>query len=218
VLFSHVNILCFFRELSLIKVDGISSKVAKNVESAVEATNKLPSMSRNVEFRYNRKNPKRRRFLEASPDSFTAGFLSDMTCGPNTTAISNPFDIDAQQEKRKPASEETKVPVDIDERLTSLSSIVAVLCEQQLFLPLLRAFEMFLPSCSLLPFIRSLQVSKNRSVRACLVNSQKLAHQHLATPRLAGYVGSHFFACLDIGKSIFGTKPSSPLVYEWYTN
>jgi hypothetical protein len=218
VLFSHVNISCFFRELSLIKVDGISSKVAKNVESAVEAMNKLPSMSRNVEFRYNRKNPKRRRFLEASPDSFTAGFLPDMTCGPNTTAISSPFDIDAQQEKRKPASEETKVPVDIDERLTSLSSIVAVLCEQQLFLPLLRAFEMFLPSCSLLPFIRSLQVSKNRSVRACLVNSQKLARQHLATPRLAGYVGSHFFACLDIGKSIFGTKPSSPLVYEWYTN
>jgi hypothetical protein len=36
-----------------------------------------------------------------------------------------------------------------------------VLCEQQLFLPLLRAFEMFLPSCSLLSFIRSLQVSSN---------------------------------------------------------
>ena len=49
--------------------------------------------------------------------------------------------------------------VDIDERLASLSNMVAVLCEQQLFLPLLRAFEMFLPSCSLLSFIRSLQVS-----------------------------------------------------------
>ncbi|KAM0918674.1 hypothetical protein ACQ4PT_008706 [Festuca glaucescens] len=145
------------RELSLIKVDGISSKVAKNVGSAVEATNKLPSMSRNVEFRYNRKNPKRRRFLEASPDSFTAGFSLDITGGPNATAISNPSNVDTQQEKRKPTSKETKVPVDIDERLTSLSSIVAVLCEQQLFLPLLRAFEMFLPSCSLLPFIRSLQ-------------------------------------------------------------
>ncbi|KQK03052.1 uncharacterized protein LOC100829381 isoform X2 [Brachypodium distachyon] len=142
------------RELSSIKVDGISSKVAKNVGSAVEATNKLPSMSRNVEFRYNRKNPKRRRFLEASPESFA---MLDSRRGPKSTATSNPPDIDAQQERRKSTSEETKIPVDIDEKLASLSSIVAVLCEQQLFLPLLRAFEMFLPSCSLLPFIRSLQ-------------------------------------------------------------
>uniref|UniRef100_A0A453E8F4 Spatacsin C-terminal domain-containing protein n=2 Tax=Aegilops tauschii subsp. strangulata TaxID=200361 RepID=A0A453E8F4_AEGTS len=145
------------RELSLIKVDGISSKVAKNVGSAVEVTNKLPSVSRNVEYRYNRKNPKRRRFLEASPDSFKSGFSLDIASGPNGTATSNPSDIDAQQERRKPTSEETEIPVDIDERLASLSSIVAVLCEQQLFLPLLRSFDLFLPSCSLLPFIRSLQ-------------------------------------------------------------
>ncbi|KAE8791643.1 hypothetical protein D1007_33903 [Hordeum vulgare] len=145
------------RELSLIKVDGISSKVAKNVGSAVEATNKLSSVSRNVEYRYNRKNPKRRRFLEASPDSFKSGFSLDIASGSNGTATSNPSDIDAQQERRKPTSEETEIPVDIDERLASLSSIVAVLCEQQLFLPLLRSFDLFLPSCSLLPFIRSLQ-------------------------------------------------------------
>ncbi|XP_044339093.1 uncharacterized protein [Triticum aestivum] len=145
------------RELSLIKVDCISSKVAKNVGSAVEVTNKLPSVSRNVEYRYNRKNPKRRRFLEASPDSFKSGFSLDIASGPNGTATSNPSDIDAHQERRKPTSEETDIPVDIDERLASLSSIVAVLCEQQLFLPLLRSFDLFLPSCSLLPFIRSLQ-------------------------------------------------------------
>ncbi|XP_006643839.2 uncharacterized protein LOC102717287 isoform X2 [Oryza brachyantha] len=142
------------REMSLIKVDGISSKIAKNVGSAVEATNKLPSMSRNVVFRYNRKNPKRRRFLEASPESFISGFSS---CGPSSIAASSSPNVDAQQKIQNPISEETKTPVDIDERLASLSSMVAVLCEQQLFLPLLRAFEMFLPSCSLLPFIRSLQ-------------------------------------------------------------
>ncbi|KAF0916073.1 hypothetical protein E2562_000693 [Oryza meyeriana var. granulata] len=142
------------REMSLIKVDDISSKIAKNVGSAVEATNKLPSMSRNVEYRYNRKNPKRRRFLEASPESFTSGFLS---CGPSSTATSYSPNVDAQQKILKPISDETKIPVDIDGRLASLSSMVAVLCEQQLFLPLLRAFEMFLPSCSLLPFVRSLQ-------------------------------------------------------------
>lgn len=142
------------REMSLIKVDDISSKIAKNVGSAVEATNKLPSMSRNVEYRYNRKNPKRRRFLEASQESFTSGFSS---CGPSPTATPNFPNFDVQQKILKPISEETKIPVDIDERFASLSSMVAVLCEQQLFLPLLRAFEMFLPSCSLLPFIRSLQ-------------------------------------------------------------
>lgn len=143
------------RDMSLIKVDDISSKIAKNVGSAVEATNKLPSMSRNVEYRYNRKNPKRRRFLEASQESFTSGFSS---CGPSPTATPNFPNFDVQQKILKPISEETKIPVDIDERFASLSSMVAVLCEQQLFLPLLRAFEMFLPLCSLLPFIRSLQV------------------------------------------------------------
>ncbi|KAG8053146.1 hypothetical protein GUJ93_ZPchr0001g29494 [Zizania palustris] len=142
------------REMSLIKVDDMSSKIAKNVGSAIEATNKLPSMSRNVEYRYNRKNPKRRRFLEASPESFTPGFSSH---GPCSTTTSNSPNFDAQQEILKPISEESKIPVDMDKRLASLSHMVTMLCEQQLFLPLLRAFEMFLPSCSLLPFIRSLQ-------------------------------------------------------------
>ncbi|KAL6848044.1 hypothetical protein ACP4OV_022172 [Aristida adscensionis] len=143
------------REMSSLKVEDISSKIAKNVGAAVEATNKLAK--RNVEFRYNRKNPKRRRFLEASPERFTLDFSLDVTCGPNSVVSSNTADIDAHQGSGKPISEEPIFPVDIDERLASLSSMVAVLCEQQLFLPLLRAFEMFLPSCSLLPFIRSLQ-------------------------------------------------------------
>lgn len=64
------------------------------------------------------------------------------------------------------AGEKTKVEIaeyatvdrEIGEGPASLSKMVAVLCEQQLFLPLLKAFEMFLPSCSLLPFIRALQV------------------------------------------------------------
>ncbi|CAL4895148.1 unnamed protein product [Urochloa decumbens] len=144
------------REMSSIKVDDISSKIAKNVGSAVEATNKLPGTCRSVEFRYNRKNPKRRRFLGASPEKFTTCFSLDSSCGPNSSATSYPADIDAHQERGKPSGE-TITSLDIDGRLASLSSMVAVLCEQQLFLPLLRAFEMFLPSCSLLSFIRSLQ-------------------------------------------------------------
>ncbi|RLN30060.1 uncharacterized protein C2845_PM05G27470 [Panicum miliaceum] len=145
------------REMASIKVDDISSKIAKNVGSAVEATNKLPGTSRNVEFRYNRKNPKRRRFLEASSEKFTICFSLDSSCGPNSAGTPYPADTDAHQERGKPISGETIMSTDFDERLASLSSTVAVLCEQQLFLPLLRAFEMFLPSCSLLSFIRALQ-------------------------------------------------------------
>ncbi|KAG0546959.1 hypothetical protein BDA96_01G038500 [Sorghum bicolor] len=145
------------REMSSIKVDDVSSKIAKNVGSAVEATNKLPSSGRNVEFRYNRKNPKRRRFLEASQEKLTICSSLDSTCGPDSASTSNSTYIDDHQERGRPISGETIMSVDIDERLASLSNMVAVLCEQQLFLPLLRAFEMFLPSCSLLSFIRSLQ-------------------------------------------------------------
>jgi spatacsin len=151
------------REISSIKVDDISSKIAKNVESAVETTNKLTATARNVEFRYNRKNPKRTRFLEAAPETLASGSLPDLLGGPNSAAASNPVDIDACQGRGKSISEEPIIPVDVDERLASLSSMVAVLCEQQLFLPLLRAFEMFFPSCSLLSFIRSLQVSRSSS-------------------------------------------------------
>ena len=71
------------------------------------------------------------------------------------------LDTDAHEERGKPISGETIMSTDFDERLASLSSMVAVLCEQQLFLSLLRAFEMFLPSCSLLSFIRALQVRSN---------------------------------------------------------
>jgi spatacsin len=45
-----------------------------------------------------------------------------------------------------------------------LASMVAVLCEQQRFLPLLRAFELFSPMSALLPFIRFLQVSRALSL------------------------------------------------------
>lgn len=62
------------------------------------------------------------------------------------------------EEKNELSFENPKVSTDADEWLASLSNMINVLCEQYLFLPLLRAFELFLPSCSLLPFIRSLQV------------------------------------------------------------
>ena len=67
-------------------------------------------------------------------------------------------DIISERGIKKVVVLQAKSSSDTDEGLSHLSNMVAVLSEQRLFLPLLRAFEMFLPSCSLLPFIRSLQV------------------------------------------------------------
>ncbi|XP_072998646.1 uncharacterized protein [Typha latifolia] len=145
------------RETSLIKVDNISSKIAKNVGAAVEAINTLPAGSRNLAFRYNRKNSKRRRFLEhTSENSILAGSFS-ASSAPKPTAALIAEEIVIENERKKSIVEHPLFLGDSDEGLASLSNMVAVLCEQHLFLPLLRAFEMFLPSCSLLPFIRSLQ-------------------------------------------------------------
>lgn len=66
--------------------------------------------------------------------------------------------IITEDEMDKQVVQDEKVSIDSTEVFASLSRMVAVLCEKNLFLPLLRAFEMFLPSCSLLPFIRALQV------------------------------------------------------------
>jgi len=76
---------------------------------------------------------------------------------PSSTVVSIAQEI-GTDERNEMFTENSKVSIDSDEGLASLSNMIAVLCEQHLFLPLLRAFEMFLPSCSLLPFIRSLQV------------------------------------------------------------
>lgn len=60
--------------------------------------------------------------------------------------------------KENQDGEDVEVSAEVDDVAGLLSRMVAVLCEQHLFLPLLRAFEIFLPSCSLLPFVRALQV------------------------------------------------------------
>ncbi|XP_024032136.1 uncharacterized protein LOC21400717 isoform X2 [Morus notabilis] len=138
------------RETSSIKVNDIASQVADNVGAAVEATNSLPAGSRFLTFHYNRRNPKRRRILESIP-----GDLSDVEV---TSISTSPVGEKVFVAQGFMVEEERKIELsDSDEGHVSLSKMVAVLCEQHLFLPLLRAFEMFLPSCSLLPFIRALQ-------------------------------------------------------------
>ncbi|KAI5588074.1 hypothetical protein BDE02_05G071700 [Populus trichocarpa] len=143
------------RETSSIKVNDIASQIADNVEAAVEATNSLPAGSRVLTVHYNRQNAKRRRLMEPMyVDSLVAIDDVSTTYGGATRPASQGA---VAEEERKVDFGEKNVSSDSDEGPVSLSKMVAVLCEQQLFLPLLRAFEMFLPSCSFLPFIRALQ-------------------------------------------------------------
>ncbi|ONI01941.1 hypothetical protein PRUPE_6G168600 [Prunus persica] len=145
------------RETSSIKVNDIASRIANNVGAAVEATNSLPSGTKALTFHYNRQNSKRRRLLEPISRDPSAVAISDISNSPVDAQIFDSQDPSSKGERNVESGESINVSSDSDEGPALLSKMVAVLCEQHLFLPLLRAFEMFLPSCSLLPFIRALQ-------------------------------------------------------------
>lgn len=142
------------RETSAIKVNNAASQIANNVAAAVEATNSLPASAKAPTVHYNRKNPKRRRLMEPVSVHSVVFTMPDVRRADGNVRIQ---DMTAGEECEKLVDQDEKVLNDSDEVAGSLSRMVAVLCEQHLFLPLLRAFEMFLPSCSLLPFIRALQ-------------------------------------------------------------
>ncbi|XP_070031321.1 uncharacterized protein [Nicotiana tomentosiformis] len=142
------------RETSAIKVNNAASQIANNVAAAVEATNSLPASAKAHTVHYNRKIPKRRRLMEPVSVHSLAFTMPDAHKADGNVRIQ---DMTAEEECEKQVDQDEKVSNDSDEVAGSLSRMVAVLCEQHLFLPLLRAFEMFLPSCSLLPFIRALQ-------------------------------------------------------------
>lgn len=135
-------------------MNDIASQIADNVAAAVEATNSMSAGGRPLAFRYNRRNPKRRRLMEPIPtDPLVAS--SDVS---NTYPDARILTASTGEEGKIDDGHHISSRTDLIEGPASLSKMVAVLCEQHLFLPLLRAFEMFLPSCSLLPFIRALQV------------------------------------------------------------
>lgn len=133
-------------------MNDIASQIAHNVASAVAACNSKPACNSAVTFHYNRKSPKRRRLMETISVDSSAPNTQSMGKSPVTKVINE------EEENTAEIGEYIKVSTEFGEGPASLSRMVAVLCEQRLFLPLLRAFEMFLPSCSLLPFIRALQV------------------------------------------------------------
>ncbi|KMZ60787.1 hypothetical protein ZOSMA_56G00180 [Zostera marina] len=150
------SIFLRFRETSSIKVSDMSSQIASNIEASVLATNSLPSSSKFVTVHYNRKTPKRRRLMDESMLNSSKKTTFDIPDGSSfeNIRVSREVSIESYVEK---VDFLVKNSNNADEDFESLSNMVVALCEKHLFLLLLRAFEMFLPSCSLLPFIRSLQ-------------------------------------------------------------
>lgn len=140
-----------YRETSSIKVNDIASQIAEHVGAAVEATNSLPAGSRTLTFHYNRRNPKRRCIMESVWGDTSDAAITNVASSPLGAEVFFAQDVFVDEERKVDRHGSDVGPI-------SLSKMVAVLCEQNLFLPLLRAFEMFLPSCSFLPFIRALQV------------------------------------------------------------
>ncbi|KAH9669492.1 Spatacsin C domain-containing protein [Citrus sinensis] len=143
-------------ETSSIKVNDIASQIADNVAAAVKATNAIPADGRALTFHYNRQSPKRRRLIEPiSADPLVVSSDVSISYPSSTVVIAQGS---TGEEGKKKVNQCLNFQSDSVEGSASLSKMVAVLCEQHLFLPLLRAFEMFLPSCSFLPFIRALQM------------------------------------------------------------
>lgn len=114
---------------------------------AVEHTNKLPPEEYNVRTTFDRQNAKRQRISEPAPQDSCLTSTSD-----NANVQSSILMIVSQEAT---VSDERKKT---EEALGLLAEMVVLFCEKQMFLPLLRAFELFLPLCPLLSLIRSLQV------------------------------------------------------------
>lgn len=143
------------RETSSIKVNDVASKIANNVGAAVEATNATLVASGELAYHYNRRNPKRRRIIDAVDHLMSK--VSDVSISTRSERIIAAQGNVAGDDGKNQTGDLSSMSNDTAKPSVSLSRMVALLCEQHLFLPLLRAFEMFLPSCSLLPFIRALQ-------------------------------------------------------------
>lgn len=174
------------RETSSIKVNDAAAHIAFCVGAAVEATNALPSHL--MDFRYNRKNAKRRRLALPEKQEADLGGSMGSAVGPKEHVHGSHGMSKIGTSQSKKSSSEIKqkphgvlngsISHDGNEEQESLSKMVAILCEQQRFFPLLKAFELFTPSSSLLPFIRFLQAVSQMRL------SEASAHLALFSARL----------------------------------
>lgn len=184
------------RETTSIKVNDISSQIAANVGAAVKATNALLACNRSVQFHYNRKKTKRRRQLNNLDTGIASFDVSDISSSTQTTSLK----ITTNGGQGKSMNAQCRNSNHDEEGLSHLSNMIAVLCEQHLFIPLLRAFEMFLPSCSLLPFLRSLQAFSQMRLTE--------ASAHLAS----------FSARIKEGQLLINTNREEPIKTTWISS
>ncbi|XP_028112522.1 uncharacterized protein LOC114310657 isoform X1 [Camellia sinensis] len=211
------------RETSSIKVNDIASQIANNVAAAVEATNSLPASARALSFHYNRRNLKRRRLMEPVPmDSMSMDPLASTASDVCVTGSANKIaaqGIIIEEESKNQAEEHIKVSSDSGEVPVSLSKMVVVLCEQHLFLPLLRAFEIFLPSCSLLPFIRALQAFSQMRLSEASAHlgsfSARIKEEpaHIQTNLAKGQIGTSWISSTAV-KAADAMLSTCPSPYE----
>ncbi|KAI5076391.1 hypothetical protein GOP47_0008456 [Adiantum capillus-veneris] len=175
------------RETSSIKVNDAAAHIAACVGAAVEATNALPESSHIVDFQYNRKNCKRRRLLLPEKPEPEVGSifstpaelkenLSSSQSGAKDIALGERASFQSKQKLQSLLGEASSYGG--TEEQESLSKMIAILCEQQRFFPLLKAFELFMLSSSLLPFIRFLQAF------SLMRTSEASAHLALFSNRL----------------------------------
>jgi spatacsin len=151
------------RETSAIRVNDAAAHISASVGAAVEATNAQAQRVQQNGFKYDRRQAKRRRLLlpkdtmVLQTDGATSAEVV-MESNPNTFASVSTTRVHGfPASKVQIGNEDAPSAVEAVAQQELLASMVAVLCEQQRFLPLLRAFELFSPMSALLPFIRFLQ-------------------------------------------------------------
>ncbi|MCO5582953.1 hypothetical protein L7F22_036856 [Adiantum nelumboides] len=175
------------RETSSIKVNDAAAHIAACVGAAVEATNALPQSSHIVDFQYNRKKCKRRRLMLPEKPEPEAANASSTRIEHNEKLLrsqSGPKDVALGERTSSQSKQKLQGLLGAvssyggTEEQESLSKMIAILSEQQRFFPLLKAFELFMPSSSLLPFIRFLQAF------ALMRTSEASAHLALFSNRL----------------------------------
>lgn len=151
-------------------MNDAAAHIARCVGAAVEATNALPDSSHVVDLQYNRKKAKRRHL--SLPEKFEPNRGSTLSTTVESKETAQSTQIASKEtipHERKGSEIKQKMQSTLNavstyggtEERESLSKMIAILCEQQRFFPLLKAFELFMPSSSLLPFIRFLQVQFN---------------------------------------------------------
>lgn len=148
------------RETSAIRVKDVFTQVSAPVGAAVESTNaQLENSTCAVGF--DRRNPKRQCCVSSSNDIVAAKEVKKPAAeiGPREATLRHTTKLVNEVGARQKDKVINSFGSTAAEEQESLAAMVAVLCEQQRFVPLLRAFELFTPTSPLLPFIRFLQVS-----------------------------------------------------------